>query len=187
MQDVPRSLLKDAASGDLSAFEHVYRITSGFVYSVALRMTHNVEDAQDITQDVFLKIHRKLKSFRFRASFKTWVYRITINTALNMCRKRSKQSRKSREFEKMLKITEVQEDIRSQIDKKESEERLEFLLELLKPEQRAVMVLREIEGLSYKEIARTLKINVNTVRTRLLRARAILYTVGKKEVDSEEV
>ena len=187
MQKIPKSILKDAANGNIASFEHIYRIASGFVYSVALHMTHNVEDAQEVTQDVFLKIFKKLKGFYFRAAFKTWVYRITVNTALNLCRKRSQLTRKAQEFENLLKVTNPSCDSREVIDKRHSHEHLEYWLDLLNPDQRIVIVLRDIEGLSYKEIARALGISINTVRTRLHRARLTLYAVGRKEVVLDEV
>ena len=74
MQDIPKDVLIKAAEGDIKAFEHIYRVTSGFVYSVAFRITQNTQEAEEVTQDVFLKIHKNLKNFRFRASFKTWIY-----------------------------------------------------------------------------------------------------------------
>lgn len=187
MQKIPKSILKDAANGNIAAFEHIYRIAGGFVYSIALHMTHNNEDAQEVTQDVFLKIFKKLKGFYFRAAFKTWVYRMTVNAALDICRKHSQLSRKAREFEKMLKIKNLSEEVHGIIDKREAHEHLEYWLDLLNPDQRVVIVLRDIEGLSYKEIARALRINRNTVRNRLRRARLTLYAVGRKEVILDEV
>jgi RNA polymerase sigma-70 factor (ECF subfamily) len=85
--DISREILIKAAQGGISEFEALYKAAAGFVYTVALRVTANEQDAQEVTQDVFLKIHKKLKDFRFRSSFKTWVYRITVNTALNTLRR----------------------------------------------------------------------------------------------------
>lgn len=78
IQDLSKDVLLQAAQGDIQAFEEIYKVTSGFVYNVAFRVVGNKEDAQEITQDVFLKIYKNLKNFEFRASFKTWVYRIAI-------------------------------------------------------------------------------------------------------------
>jgi len=70
----------------MEAFEAIYKATSGFVYNVALRITQKPADAEDITQEVFVKIYKSLKDFEFKSSFKTWVYRITVNAALNHVR-----------------------------------------------------------------------------------------------------
>ena len=87
IKEISNDLLQQASQGDIQAFEEIYKITSSFVYSMALRTIRNREDAQEITQEVFLKIFKNLKDFKFRSSFKTWVYRITVNTALNFIKK----------------------------------------------------------------------------------------------------
>ena len=74
----------------MQAFEEVYKASSSFVYNVALRVVNNTEDAREVTQEVFLIIYNKLKSFRFESSFKTWVYRITANYAINFAKKASR-------------------------------------------------------------------------------------------------
>ena len=83
MEDIPRDIIERAVKGEMAAFEQIYRDTSGFVYRSALRILNNSADAEDVTQDIFMKIHDNLKNFQFRANFKTWVYRITVNTAIN--------------------------------------------------------------------------------------------------------
>ena len=82
MRDLPKDILIKASQGNMEAFEEIYGSSSDFVYNVAFRITNSREDAEEITQDVFLKIHRNLKNFQFRSSFKTWVYRITVNTVI---------------------------------------------------------------------------------------------------------
>ncbi len=180
MKDIPKDTLIKASNGDREAFEAIYRAVSGFVYSLALRVTRNHADAQEVTQDVFIKIHRSLKSFGFRASFKTWVYRITTNTAINSYRKRIRQMSRQSDFDTAIKTEGVEPTVEQTVDTKNSQEQLMHLLGELNPDQRSCIVLREIEGLSYKEISKTLRININTVRSRLKRARQALMSRAKK-------
>ena len=180
MRDVSEDILRKASDGDLKSFKTVYTATADFVYNVAFRIVNNREDAQEVTQEVFLNIYRKLKSFRFEASFKTWVYRVTTNYAINFARKTAKSRNRMTACEDRLVSGTVLSDIQEKIDKEQNNKIIETLLNTLNPEQRACVVLRNIEGLSYQEIAQTLKININTVRSRLKRAREKLLAAGKQ-------
>ncbi len=93
MKDIALDVLERASAGNMDAFEEIYRATSSFVYNVALRVTRNSANAEEVTQDVFMKIYRNLKGFQFRSAFKTWVYRITVNTAINRYRKSNKEEK----------------------------------------------------------------------------------------------
>ncbi|MBL7130945.1 MAG: RNA polymerase sigma factor [Candidatus Omnitrophica bacterium] len=187
MQDLPRDILIRASQGDIEAFKEIYKATSGFVYTLALRITNNIEDAQEVTQDVFLKIYKNLKSFQFRSSFKTWIYRITANTAINAYKRKSKEILHKGDYEITIKTESAPNETTEIIDKEQKEQLLRSLLDMLNPDQRACITLREIEGLNYKEISKALKININTVRSRLKRAREALLTYRKKEVMGDEL
>lgn len=169
MHDIDKQVLKQAANGSLEAFEYIYRQTSGFVYNVALRVINNRLDAEEVTQDVFMKIYRNLPQFRFRAQFKTWVYRITVNTALNMRRSRPKETA---DYDWVVNTASTNPS--SAIESHGFKQRVQKLLETLPIEQRVCIVLRDLEGLSYKEISKALNIKLNTVRSRLRRARESL-------------
>jgi len=174
--EISNELLRKAAAGDLSAFEEIYRAASGLVYNVALRVTCNPEDAEEAAQDVFLKVFEGLKSFKFKSSFKTWVYRITVNTALNFRKKSSSRSGRTAQYDDGIaeETTASDDSVNKSIDADGDKEVVDRLLKKLTPEYRAAIVLRELQGLSYEEIAETLDININTVRTRLKRARETL-------------
>src|ERR1700733_12793154 len=90
MEDISRDTLIKASQGDMQAFEEVYKTSSSFVYNVALRVVNNREDALEVSQEVFMIIYNKLKDFRFESSFKTWVYRITANHAINFAKKNTR-------------------------------------------------------------------------------------------------
>ncbi|MFA5099420.1 MAG: RNA polymerase sigma factor [Candidatus Omnitrophota bacterium] len=178
MEDISRDLIEQAQAGNIEAFERIYRASSGFVYSVALRITNSRPEAQEVTQDVFIKIYHNLGNFEFRSSFKTWAYRITVNTALNACKKISKEANRRQDFDggidTQIAGVDARKETVEQDDREQAQAKLDVLLRSLNPDQRACIVLREIEGLSYEEIARTLRININTVRSRLKRARLAL-------------
>lgn len=186
MQEIPKDVLVKAAAADMQAFEYIYKVACGFVYSTALRITNNSSDAEEVTQDVFMKIYQNLKNFQFRSSFKTWAYRITVNIAINACKKIPPEIGQRTDYELALKLQHSdQQTIKTNDD--EREKLLAQILGMLNPDQRACIILREIEGLSYQEIAQALKINLNTVRSRLKRAREALLAYKKDEVINNEL
>jgi RNA polymerase sigma-70 factor (ECF subfamily) len=126
-----------------------------------------------VTQDVFLIIHRKLKDFRFDASFKTWLYRVVVNASINYAKRVGKERSRRAEYTEGL-TAAIQANKSHAADKEYHEEIILVLLGTLNPDQRACLTLRSVEQLSYQEIADTLNININTVRTRIKRAREAL-------------
>jgi len=184
MEDIDKHILIRASQGDMQAFEQVYKASSSFVYNVALRVVNNREDALEVAQEVFMTIHRKLKGFRFESSFKTWVYRITANSAINFAKKSSRI--KTVPYEDAFGEGAVLNEAQEQMDQEHQSQLVENLLAKLNPDQRACVVLRDIQGLSYEEMAQALGININTVRSRLKRAREKLMSV-KKKVDYEKM
>lgn len=179
-KEISNDLLRQAAQGDIQAFEEIYKFTSSFVYSVALRTVRNREDAQEITQEVFLKVFKNLKDFKFKSSFKTWIYRITVNTALNVIKKTGQDLRRQVAYNENMTIENTRPENATDgiLAGRDNEKKVNDLLAVLAPEYRVCIVLREIQGLSYEEIAQTLKTNINTVRSRLKRARGILLKRG---------
>ncbi len=174
MSEISSEILTRAANGDMGAFEQVYKKFSGFVYNISLKVTHNSHDAEEVTQDIFMKIYHNLKTFRFHSSFKTWVYRIAINTAINYQRLSIKKESQRVDFE-MVTLTHGDEGkVLDDIIKQEETAQVDSLLKALNPVHHICLILREIEGLSYQEIAGILKIPINTVRSRLKRAREAL-------------
>ena len=184
MQEVERELITRAGQGDMGAFREIYQRASGYVYTLAYRVVNTKHDAEEVTQDVFFKLHQSLGSFKFEASFKTWLYRIAVNTALNHAKKRNRVT--TREVEKVYEdlATVTQPDAGKRLEAEDTEKKLKILLDQLNPDQRVCIVLREIEGMDYQEIATSLGININTVRSRLKRARETLMALGQREVAS---
>jgi RNA polymerase sigma-70 factor (ECF subfamily) len=180
---VSKEIIVKAAGGDLAAFEEIYKAASGFVYNVALGVVHNGHDAEEITQEVFLNVYHKLKGFRLESSLKTWVYRMAANTAINRYNKMKKDRQRNREYHSGLE--EWHEPKEPDIDADMRKKAVKAYLDGLDPDQKACVVLREVEGLSYEEIADVLKVKVNTVRTRIKRAREKLLAMAKGGVGNE--
>ncbi|MFH1552071.1 MAG: sigma-70 family RNA polymerase sigma factor, partial [Candidatus Omnitrophota bacterium] len=134
------------------------------------------EDAEEVTQDVFISIHKNLKRFQFRSSFKTWLYRITANMAINAYRKRSRDRGKMMPYDDGIAVEDKKAPEVSGIDEEYRQKMVNSMLDSLPLEQRACIVLKDIEGLKYREIAHALRININTVRSRLKRAREKLIS-----------
>ena len=185
MQGISKDTIKQAALGDLSAFEEIYKHLCGFVYNVAFRMLRSAEDSQEITQYVFVTVYNKLKYFRLESSLKTWLYRITFNLSINYLNKRNKERNRTVSYEDAVQSSETNENFKKEEDKtfeSDQETLINTMLEALNPDQKACIILRNVEGLSYQEIAESLKINVNTVRTRLKRAREKLIALRNEGI-----
>ena len=187
MIEVAKEILKRASENDRDAFKEVYNVSAGYVYSIALRMIGNTEDAQEVTQDVFLKVHHNLKRFEFRSAFSTWLYRITVNTTLSRMKKYQREKPKPDEFQYLIEKTQVPSLLEKRIEKEDQDEKVCHLMSFLNLDQRACLLLRAVEGMDYKGIAEVLEVNINTVRTRLKRAREILVRNLRKEVKTNEL
>lgn len=182
MRELANSTIEKAAAGGMNAFEEIYREFSSTVYTIALNITWNRQDAEEVTQDVFIKVFRCLKGFMFRSSFSTWLYRITVNTAINMCRKRSRRGMESIRYDEVKDTMPPGPDtVKEDAERQDASARVTKLLKNISPEHRSCIMLREIEGLDYREIANILSIPLNTVRSRLKRAREALIAYCRKE------
>jgi RNA polymerase sigma-70 factor (ECF subfamily) len=127
-------------------------------------------------------MHKNLGQFGFQSSLKTWLYRITVNTAISRCRKNAGEENAIDRYKNHLETEPANEPFFNPIYKKDNEAIVAALLARLDPDQRACIVLREMEGLAYDEIAEILNVPMNTVRSRLHRAREALLELSKKEV-----
>ena len=163
-------IIRRAAGGDRQAFEIIYKQYGGVVYTLAFRICARHEDAEEITQDVFVRIHRKLGEFQFASSLKTWIYRIAVNTAINHVKKYAKHEKKVENYP-LSNVNPYMVTAETNIEAKEKADNIQQLFNLLNEDQRACLYLRSVEQMSYAEIAETLDININTVRTRIKRAR----------------
>jgi len=174
-----RELIRKAGRGDAYAFEQLMTVHESKMYAVALRMCGNREDAQDCLQEAMLRVYRAISGFKGQSSFSTWVYRITMNSCLDELRRR--KSRAAVSLDSMLESgfapsdesdTPEESSLRS-----EQKRALEKAIAQLPEDMRAAIVLRDIQGCSYDEIARALDANVGTIKSRISRGREKLRAV----------
>ena len=143
MQDIPERVLLEASRGNIEAFEEIYKATAGFVYSIAMRIIRNNVDAEEITQDVFMKIYQNLHNFEFRSSFRTWVYRITVNSAISRYRASRKERYVQLDYDKVIEKVPDPKEAVACMEQHDSERQLNSLLDILNAEQRACLVDRK--------------------------------------------
>jgi RNA polymerase sigma-70 factor (ECF subfamily) len=171
------SIIRDVQSGDANAFEDIVREYERNVYNIALRICGDREDALDVSQESFLKAYHSLHSFRGDSKFSVWLYRIVSNTCLDLLRERKRRAE----------VPLVREDDEGEADQAEipdeslspeklyerrlTREALRRGLLSLPEDQRKILLLREIQGFSYEEIAQILSLESGTVKSRIFRAR----------------
>ena len=166
-------LLAKAASGDGAAFTQLMSAHESRMYAVALRMCSNREDAQDCLQDAMLRVYRSLNSFKGQSSFSTWLYRVTMNTCLDEIRRRKMRS--SASLDDLLDSGWSPSDENDVPERRmiASEQRrtIDRAIAELPEDMRAAIILRDVQGYSYDEIAEMLDANIGTVKSRISRGR----------------
>jgi RNA polymerase sigma-70 factor (ECF subfamily) len=182
IKKITDDIIKSAMEGDQNAFETIYRNYFDFVANVAYRIVAKKDAAEEVCQEVFMTIYRKISTFRGESSLRTWVYRVTINCALQYTQKKSKEQKGRLELVEHIHKDTHTKDIRNKIDEQENEEIVQLLLNKLPHDQKICIILRSLEGLSYQEIADTLKIPINTVRSRIKRARESMMALRKEVI-----
>lgn len=185
-------LVKRTKDGEPEAFDELVRRYETKIYTLAYRFTGNHADAGDLAQETFIRVYQSLSSFRGDSSFATWLYRV----ASNVCRDelRRQQRRKKVSLDEMLQqpsgpaLYSAEESPQEALEKAEIRELVQGCLDELSEEHRLILVMREIQGLSYEEMADTLDCNLGTVKSRLSRARQALKQrmKGKKELLDED-
>ena len=171
-------LLEAARQGDTQAFTTLANQYSRNIYRLALNITHNKEDAEDVLQEAFLKAYTKLDKFQGNSRFYTWLVRIAVNEALMKLRKRKSDRTVSMDEPVETDVREIVREHRDwgdnpeqQYAKTELQEILAKVIETLEPPYRTVFVLRDVENVSTEETAELLGLSVPAVKSRLLRAR----------------
>ncbi|MFN2493143.1 MAG: RNA polymerase sigma factor [Pyrinomonadaceae bacterium] len=174
------ALATAAGNGDMGAFEQLYERHNRRVYSVCLRMTKNIAEAEDLAQEAFIQLFRKIGSFRGESAFTTWLHRLTVNQVLMHFRKTSvKMERTTEEGETPIQIVRGTEDPNKMpvLDRIS----LDNALKQLPPGYRSVFVLHDIEGHEHEEIAKILGVAVGTSKSQLHKARMKLRRLLKKQ------
>ena len=179
-QNTDFALTQLAASGDMAAFEQIYQRHHRRVFSLCLRMTQNPPEAEDLTQEVFIQLFRKIGSFRGESAFTTWLHRLTVNQVLMHFRKRSVRDEKTTEDgETPDEIVPGTENYQKMpiVDRLA----LNKAIAALPPGYRTVFILHDVEGYEHEEIARMLKLSVGTSKSQLHKARMKLRTLLRQQ------
>lgn len=172
-----RALINKIQAGDTDAFEPLVTAYEQTLYNLCYKMLGNREDAEDAVQEAFIKIFRALNDYRGDSRFSTWIYRIAVNTCNDMLRRKNRvqvislyeQQEDGEETE--LQIPEEGNTPEELLERKLTRESVDLGLQALPEEQRTILLLREIQGLSYEEIAEIQHLDGGTVRSRIHRAR----------------
>ena len=171
-----RELIARLQKRDEAAFEELIRQYEKKVYSLCFRMCGNSEDAEEAAQDAFLALWRGIDRFRQESSLSTWIYRLATNACIDTLRRRKKQSGSVSLDDEELFVDAVDTSPQPQetVERREAQKLLQEGLSALPEEYRKVLILREIEGLSYTEIAESASIELGTVKSRISRGRSLL-------------
>lgn len=171
-------IIRRVLSGEVDAYADIVRSYQGKVLGLCLSFLRNQTQAEDAAQEIFIKAYQSLDRFRGSSSFSTWLYRITANHCKDCLRVQSRHKTQS--------LDALTEELGDAVDgllrpplgpaavSAENSEKIEQILAQLSPDERMILVLREAEGLNYKEIARTLNLSLDAVKARLRRARKTL-------------
>ncbi len=195
MSDNEKALLEKAKNGDLDAFEKLIEGYQKKVFNIVYRMIGNPDDASELTQEVFIRVFRSIGSFKEESQFSTWIYKIATNICLDELRKQKKHKVISLdeeiksddgEMKRQIEDDKPQPDIIA--ERNELKKTVRNAILALPDEYRLVIIMRDIKGLSYEEIARITKCPEGTVKSRINRARKALKAIlcSKRELLNEE-
>lgn len=171
-------LVLQSQKGDLSAFDQLVRRYYPKIYGLVYNMTGNKEDAEDVVQDVFVKAHSKLGSFRGQSQFYTWIYRIALNSTINFRKKRTRRQ--------AVRLDDLNPDVKQdvaftrlfngdtpfrKVKLNELQKKLNEAIQTLSDKHKQAVILHDVQGVPHEEIAKIMKCSVGTVRSRLFYAR----------------
>jgi RNA polymerase sigma-70 factor (ECF subfamily) len=191
------TLVKRVRSGDQRAFKLLVERYQRKIYSVALGMVKDKEEALDVSQEAFIKVYKYLDHFKGDASFYTWLYRITVNICIDVLRKKGHGRHDQVEFDETVAMETSEANIgalgsrlgtnpQKSALRRELATKIQEALEQVPEKHRAILLLREIEGMSYEDLARTLEIPKGTVMSRLFHARAKVQKILSEYLELDE-
>lgn len=181
-------LIEKAKAGDVKSFEELISNYQNRAFNIAYRMLGNLEDANDVTQEALIKIYRSINKFKGNSSFSTWLYSIVNNVCIDFIRKHRKakilyidENQKQEGYQR--EIPDKMNTPECLFEKKEIKEMVHDAINQLNYEQKTIIILRDIQGFSYQEIAEILNISEGTVKSRISRGRnnlkLILHEINK--------
>lgn len=173
--DADARLVERYLRGDAQAFEVLFRKHQSYAFNVAYGLLSNAEDAADVTQEAFLRVHRNMERFRGESSFTTWLYRVVVNLAITELRRRSRSRTQLMEDIAPAEAWRAEEEAEDapalHLELDHERETVQRVLRHLPPDYRAVLVLRHFQQLAYEEMCQVLGLTMSQVKTRLHRAR----------------
>jgi RNA polymerase sigma-70 factor (ECF subfamily) len=196
-EDPDLVLVQRTQSGDRTAFRALFDKYHGRVFAVALGVVKNPQDAHDIVQEAFVRVHRHLGGFQGASSFYTWLYRITMNLSIDHHRRKKaalhvdyddalrRDEADVEDAENIVSAYAAGSDPHKTQSRKELAARMQAALATLPPYHQQVIVLREVEGLSYEEIAKIMKVPKGTIMSRLFHARRKMQAALADYVEGE--
>ena len=194
MERTEALLIADLCEGDETALAPLVEKYKRMVYRLAMQITKNHADADDVMQETFIKVYRSIRTFRKDAAFETWLYRIAVNEALNFVTRRERQrastleTTSEAEYEAITRYrAQIASDPHVHAEKAELRHHVTEAVNNLSVKHRTVVILHEFEGLTHAEIASILNCSEGTVRSRLHYARKKLRTLLKSYVDASNV
>jgi len=176
------SLVEQCINGDISSFEKLFYLLKDDVYNTAFRVLENHQDAEDITQEAFVKLWLNLKNFRMESSIKTWVYRITVNLCYDLRKRQARISFAEEPVESFKELTSSKNPLLL-LTEKELREKIEEAFSMLSPDNRLILTLKELEELPYREIADILDCSVDAAKMRAHRARGEFKRIISKYLE----
>ena len=174
------AVVERVRGGDTDAFEALVTAYQKQIYNLTLRYVSNPEDAADLTQDAFLRAYRSLATFRGDSRFSVWLYRLATNICIDFLRSRGRGSAASLTVEndeeepEELDVPDTSFEPQKELERRELQRAVREGLQSLSEDAREIVILRELEGLSYAEIGERLGLEAGTVKSRLFRARKAL-------------
>jgi RNA polymerase sigma-70 factor, ECF subfamily len=189
--DEERELVRQAQKGDERAFEQLVRRHQQKVFGLVARILHRQDDVEDIAQQVFLKVYLSLSRFDQRAAFSTWLYKITVNECWDHLRKKKvrplvyESDLSEEQVSRLDGMATLGRAVEGLDDRAQTQQMLDWVLEVLPAQDRELLLLKEVEGFSVQELAEILDLNVNTVKVKLFRARGRVMEVHRRRVSAE--
>lgn len=185
MEQSETELINAVQGGELASYGKLVELYKERVYRALTGILRNTHDAEDLTQEVFIKAYKHIGDFQQKSSFFTWIYRILVNTAIDFKRKQARHRLISADDEKggidgLMDEALTPPKERFEAEKREHSHLLKQAIDEMDPLHRTILVMRELEGFSYEEIADILKIHSGTVMSRLFNARRKLREILEK-------
>ena len=190
MNELENLLIQKSQDGDVESFEKLIKQYQKRAFNISYRMLGNVEDAKDVTQDSFIKIYKSIRKFKGQSSFSTWLYKVVTNTCLDFIRKRDKhkvysydQPSETEDGEIIREFADLKNNTEEIVERKLLKDTVNKAINLLSENHKTMIVLRDIRGFSYDQIAQILTCSQGTVKSRMNRARHVLKNLLEEKME----